>query len=284
VVLTDIYRGLGAAVRRGEVRELRIVQIFPKGTPVGNSPPIGLAGEENGRAILGTVPVEADGSARFLVPSRRPVLFQALDADGFAVQTMRTITYLQPGERISCAGCHEDRMTAPPPGPAPLALRRGPSAIEPGALGGRPFSFMEVVQPVLDRRCVSCHGGAKTEGKVDLTAAPRDAYVRSYVTLCGDRDFAGGGTNPKNAAEALVPRFGMRNRIEVTPPGGMYGARGSRLMKMLREGHEDVVLDPGETRRLAAWIDLNAIFYGVNLPPDQARQLRGERVAMPDLQ
>jgi hypothetical protein len=64
----------------------------------------------------------------------------------------------------------------------------------------------------------------------------------------------------------------------------MYGARGSRLMRMLREGHGDVVLEPGEMRRLAAWIDLNAIFYGVSLPADQARQLRGERVPMPDLQ
>ena len=175
-------------------------------------------------------------------------------------------------------------MTAPPPGRAPLALRRAPSPAAPGDLGGRPFSFIEVVQPVLDRRCVSCHGGAKTEGKVDLTAAPRDGYVRSYVALCGDRDFSGAGTNPKNAAEALVPRFGMRNQVAVTPPGGMYGAAGSRLLKILREGHAGAVLEPADLRRLAAWIDLNAIFYGVNSPEEQSRQIRGERVGMPDLE
>ena len=115
-------KGLGG-VPRGTIRELRVVQIFPKLTHVANQPPVGMASEENPRAILGTVPVEADGSARFLVPASRPLLFQALDADGFAYQTMRSVTYVQPGERISCVGCHE-RPTSPPADRG----RRGPSA------------------------------------------------------------------------------------------------------------------------------------------------------------
>jgi len=286
VVLLDVYRGLGD-VPRGRIRSLRIVQIFPKTTNLANAPPIGIAGEENGRAILGTVPVEPDGSARFIAPAGRPILFQALDEDGFAYQTMRTTTYLHPGEVLSCAGCHEDRRSAPAragAGAQAMALRRPPSAIDPGPLGGRPFSFVEAVQPILDGRCVRCHGGEKTEGKIDLTAVPAGAFTRSYVSLCGDRDFNGGGTNPKNAAEALVPRFGMRNQIQRTPPGGMYGALGSRLIRMLREGHHDVRLGDEEMRRIAAWIDLNAIFYGVNDPAEQARQLRGEAIAMPEIQ
>ncbi|MFH1265179.1 MAG: hypothetical protein ABIK89_05585, partial [Planctomycetota bacterium] len=64
IMLADVYQGLGD-VPRGTVKSLRIVQIFPKTTNLANSPPIGLAGEENARAILGTVPVESDGSARF---------------------------------------------------------------------------------------------------------------------------------------------------------------------------------------------------------------------------
>ena len=86
------------------------------------------------------------------------------------------------------------------------------------------------------------------------------------------------------AARYLVPRFGGRNQVQTTPPGGMYGARGSRLMKLLRDGHEDVQLDADELRRLAMWIDLNAIFYGVNLPEDQERMRRGEMVGMPNIQ
>ncbi len=268
MILADVYQGLGD-VPRGTIQALRIVQILPKTTPLANNPAIGVAGEENARAILGTVPVEPDGSARFTVPARKPVLFQALDRDGFACQTMRSVTYLQPGERVSCIGCHESRTTAPAPGEV-MALRRGPSRIEPGPLGGRPFSYAEVVQPLLDKHCVRCHGGEKTEGKLDLTPAPQGRFTRSYLALCADAK--------------RVPRFRMRNRIQITPVGGKYGAIGSGLMKLLRAGHEKVSLSPKELARLAAWIDLNAVFYGVYSAEDQARQRRGERVPMPDVQ
>jgi hypothetical protein len=161
---------------------------------------------------------------------------------------------------------------------------RPAARIQPGALGGRPFSFVEVVQPILDRHCVSCHGGAKPDAGIDLSRTVAGTFTRSYVSLCGDVNFWHTGTNPENAVKALVPRFGARNQIQVTPPGGQYGARGSRLIRLLRAGHYDVRLTDADYRRLGAWIDLNAIFYGVNQPEDQARQLRGEIVAMPQVQ
>ncbi len=282
MIVQDVYRGLGD-LPRGTIKQLRIVQIFPKTTPLANKPPIGLAGEENARAILGTVPVEADGSARFTVPARKLILFQALDENGFAYQTMRSVTYVQPGERVSCVGCHERRSTTPAPTDL-LALQRRPSRIEPGQLGGRPFSFVEVVQPLLDGHCVECHGGDQPDGGIDLTDTLHDGFTRSYWSLCNDRNFTGGGTNPKNAAEALVPRFGARNQIQTTPPGGKYGALGSRLINLLRSGHYDVKLTRQDFRRLAAWIDLNAVFFGVYDPEGQACQQRGEIVAMPEIQ
>jgi len=120
---------------------------------------------------------------------------------------------------------------------------------------------------------------------IDLTGNPEAGFTRSYRALCGgDGDFIGEKTNPENAVEALVPRFGARNQVQVTPPGGIYGALGSRLVRMLREGHHDVRLSPDDFRRLATWIDMNAIFYGVNHPEGQARQLRGEPVPMPEIQ
>ncbi len=281
--LADVYQGLGK-IPRGSIKRLRIVQIFPKTTPIANRPAVGLAGEENGRAILGTVPVEPDGSARFTVPALKPILFQALDENGFAYQTMRSATYVQPGEKVSCVGCHENRLTAPVSA-RPMAMQRPPSKIEPGRLGGRPFSYVEMVQPVWDKHCVACHApGKKQSGGIDLTGTPLRGFSQSYWSLCGRDNFNGGGTNPQNAAKALVPRFGARNQVQVTLPGGMYGARGSRLMKLLRDGHENVKLSADELRRVAAWIDCNAIFYGVNLPEDQARQLRGEPVPMPAIQ
>jgi len=285
MVVADVYEGLGD-VFRGQIKELRIVQIFPKTTNIANQPPIGIAAEENGRAVLGTVPVEADGSARFMVPAGKPFLFQALDQDGCAYQTMRSLTYVQPGEKVACVGCHEHKMTAPVSPPASLAaLRRPASKIQARPWDGRPFSYVEVVQPVLDQHCVRCHGGEKTEGKIDLTGAPQGAFSRSYVALMqDDRAFWHSGTNPENAAKYLVPRFGGRNQVQMTPPGGLYGARGSRLMKLLRDGHEGVTLGADELRRLALWIDLNAIFYGVYLPADQERMRRGETLGMPEIQ
>lgn len=280
--LTDVYTGLGD-IPRGSIRELRVVQILPKITNIADAPRIGLAREENARAILGTVPVEADGSAKFVVPALKPLLFQALDENGFAYQTMRTITYVQPGERVACFGCHESRLTAPT-NRAALALHRPASPIEPGEFGGRPFSYVEMVQPIWDQHCVRCHGPEKKDGQIDLSGKPKDGFSESYWALCGGVDFWGAGTNPNTAATAWVPRFGGRNQIQVTPPGGLYGARGSRLMKLLSSRHYDAQLTPDELRRVAAWIDCNAIFYGAYRPEDQARQLRGEPLSMPEVQ
>ena len=187
MMLTDVYQGLGD-IPRGTIKELRIIQILPKTTHLANTPRIGLALEENARAILGTVPVEPDGSARFLVPAMKPILFQALDQDGFAYQTMRTLTYVQPGERVACFGCHESRLTTPANHLA-SALHRPASAIEPGPYGGRPFSYMEMVQPIWNEHCVRCHGPEKKDGNFDLSDTPRDGFAQSYVALCSDRDF-----------------------------------------------------------------------------------------------
>ena len=285
MVLTDIHQGLGD-VPYGHIKKLRIVQVFPKDTWLANEPRVGFAGEENARAILGTVPVESDGSAYFVVPAHKPLLFQALDEDGFAWQTMRSTTYLQPGETTSCIGCHEQRASVPPPGrPVPLALRRAASIIDPGDLGGRPFSFVEVVQPILDRHCVRCHGGEKTEKALDLSSQPHQGFTRSYWALCGQPgDFDGSKTNSETAATAWVPRFGQRNAIQTTQPGGAYGALGSRLLKLLRDGHEQVKLSDKDLAQLAAWIDLNAVFYGAYTPEAQSKQLAGERIPMPAVQ
>ena len=285
MVVSDIYQGLGDAAR-GSIKAIRVVQVFPKSTWLANQPRIGVAGEENGRAILGTVPVEADGSAYFDVPAGKPILFQALDAQGMAYQTMRSLTYVQPGERTACVGCHEGRMSAPPTDArTPLAVRRGPSQIEPGELGGRPFGFVEVVQPILDRHCVRCHGGERIDGKVDLRGTPQQGFTQSYWALCGTPgEWKSLDFNPELAAARLVPRFVQRNRIQTTPTGGTFGARGSRLMKLLAAGHEGAVLAPNELQHVAAWIDMNAIFYGVYEPEQQARQLLGQRVAMPEIQ
>lgn len=282
ILVADVYQGL-SGIARSSVKEIRVIQIFPKSTPVGGMPPVGLAGEENARAVLGEAPVEEDGSVHLVVPARKPILFQLLDENGMACQTMRSLTYLQPGERVSCVGCHEKRTDVPSNG-MPLAAQRPPSQLVPKEYENEPFSYAKVVQPVLDKHCVRCHSGPDPKGKRDLTGEPFNGFSKSYWTLCGDKDFVGPNTNPETAAAALVPRFGMRNQVQMTPPGGLYGARGSRLIAKLNAGHKDVRLEKEDLRRIAQWIDCNAIFYGTYLPEEQARQLRGESVPMPELQ
>lgn len=256
------------------VRRLRIVQVLPKTTPHANNPTVGLANASPGKQVLGTVPVERDGSAYFYAPARIPLLFQALDEHGRAVQTMRSLTYLQPGEKASCVGCHEPRLSAPTPAALPtLAMRREPSRIAPGPGGSMPFSYPLLVQPVLDKHCVSCHGGDETAGPdgrpVLLTGEPDGRYTKSY-----------------NALAPLVP-FSSWSDLEtndepVTRPG-RFGAYASRLMDMLLAGHHDVQLGAEDVDRLVTWMDANALFYGTFDPEAQARQLRGEHIEGPAL-
>ncbi len=253
------------------VKGLRIIQVLPKTTPHSNTPRVGLANASPGKQVLGTVPVEADGSAFFRAPARIPLMFQALDERGMAIQTMRSLTYLQPGEQTSCVGCHEHRTTAPAVNQASLAALREPSSIAPGPDGSKPFSYPILVQPILDKHCVSCHGGEKTDGGLDLTGTPEGPFSRSYNALVRLVPFSSWQGTPQANHEPL------------THPD-QFGARASSLMPLLLEGHEDVRLSNEEYERLITWMDTNALFYGTFDPEDQKRQQRGEWIAGPALE
>lgn len=253
------------------ITHLRIVQVLVKTTPHANQPRVGLANASPGKQVLGTVPVEPDGSAYFRAPARVPLAFQALDEHGMAVQTMRSLTYLQPGEQASCIGCHEHRSAAPDARPSGLARLRDPSPLEPGPDGSRPLSYPLLVQPVLDRHCVSCHGGAEPAGGIVLTGEPSGEFSVSYHALAPRVAFSQWSGTPAENSEPL------------TYPD-RFGARASTLMQLLREGHEGVQLSAEELTRLATWMDANALFYGTFDPQDQQRQLQGDRIAGPAME
>lgn len=238
-LVQDVYRGL-EGVPRGAVRRLRVIAVPPKTQPHMNTPNLGVSAEDPGKYVLGTVPVEEDGSACFRVPSGIPVFFQALDADGVAFQTMRSLTYVWPGQTLSCVGCHESRETAPIPVAGYLAaLRREPSKITPGPEGSWPLRYDCLVQPVLDRHCVSCHrpGAEDPRGAaLDLTPA------KSYGTLLSWKD--------KDLHRLVFERD--RSIVGETP------ARRSRLLALLRSGHAGVALDRDSLGRLVTWMDAYA--------------------------
>jgi len=151
-----------------------------------------------------------------------------------------------------------------------MALCRAPSVIEPGPDGSKPFSYPILVQPVLDKKCVSCHNAKKPDGKVILTGEPQGRYTASYNALAPRVPFSAWGSISGNGEPATMP--------------DRFGARASRVTKILLAGHYDVVLTPEEWDRLVTWMDTNALFYGTFDPADQARQQRGERIKGPAIE
>jgi hypothetical protein len=287
--LSDVYEGLPKATR-GTLKQIRVVQVFPKTTRDSMVPRIGVAGEENTRAILGVTPVEADGSARFLVPAGKPILLQVLDANGFAYRTMRSSTSLMPGERVSCVGCHENKMmVSTAAAKVVIAMKREAAELTPTPESGRPYGFVENVQPLFDAKCVSCHNDKESKGGINLsrTLMGSNGYTASYETLCTTKGADGKAVRrlSKKNGRPLVTFYAMRNQIQVTPEGGMDGAIGSGLVQMLKAGHGEVKLTAPELLRVGTWIDMNAVFYGVYEPAEQlALQREGKPVPMPEIQ
>ncbi|MCP5520791.1 MAG: hypothetical protein H7A46_04515 [Verrucomicrobiales bacterium] len=247
------------------ITHLRVIQVLLKTTPNADSPRVGAAFAAPGKQVLGTVPVEQDGSAYFEAPARTPLLFQALDSRGRAIQTMRSLVYLQPGEHQSCIGCHEHRMTAPSVNGRALALTRAPSSIQPGPEGSRPFSYPRLVQPVLNRHCVRCHDGTEPDRPV-LTGDPEGAFTKSYNALVSRVSFSAWNRPERNYEPLTEP---LR-----------FGSLASPLTAMLAAGHGEVALSPEDEERLFTWIDANALFYGTFDVNDQRRQLAGELIAV----
>ena len=253
--------------------ELRIYQVLPKETThMANRPRIGMANAESARMLLGSVPVEADGSAYFRVPAGKPIYFQSVDAQGRAIQSMRSVTYLQPGERRGCVGCHETPGSVPP-NHALQALQRPPSRIEPGPDGTQPWSFPRLVQGVLDRHCVSCHDGSGSAETFapDLTGEVDGEFTRSYTSL---RPFV------------RWYEWGGESIAQIVTRPGHGGADESPLLGILQDDHHRQKFDmpDSDLRRLYIWLDANAPFYGTYRDESRTRQLAGESVDPPRLQ
>jgi hypothetical protein len=195
------------------------------------------------KASLGTVPIASDGSARFLAPAGKVLYFQLLDENFDELQRMRSVVQLQPGERRSCVGCHENRRTAPPP-ELGEALLQPPRYLEPPPWGTEPFDYQQVVQPVLDRHCVQCHDGGEPE-RIDLRGTLDSERVpTSYRAL-----IEGGWV------DFFDYTYGMRH-LKAEPLS--FGSIKSRLWKVLADRHhEEISMQTPERRAIKAWIDLN---------------------------
>ena len=265
-LLANVGHGL-RETRPGEIKALRVVAVPPKTHPTMNFPTLGITADDPGKCVLGTVPVEEDGSAYFRAPAGVILFFQALDARGLAVQTMRSVTHVQPGQTLGCIGCHESRELAPPPR-AVHAASRPPSRITPGPEGSWPFRFDHLVQPVLESRCVSCHqpqGRDPAASKYDLTAA------RAYDALVG------------YGKPSLRDQVWAAYRRGWSVEGDGISAR-SALRALLEhpDGHYQVRLTGEERERLYTWMDTYAQRLG-HFSEGQERELVELREACAEL-
>jgi hypothetical protein len=255
-LLADVYQGL-PGVPRDQIKSLRLVAVPAKTHPTMNFPSLGVTADDPGKCVLGTVPVEADGSAYFRVPAGVIVFFQALDEAGVTVQTMRSATHVQPGQTLSCIGCHEHRHQAPATRPA-LAGLREPSPLTPGPEGSWPLRFDHLVQPVLDQKCAGCHHPAATNavaGKLNLSPA------KAYSTLV-----AWGKPSLKDLVMA-----GYRRGHSLVGDGI---AQRSALWSLLTTStsHHDLRLSAEDRERLLTWMDTYAQRLG-HFSDEQEREL-----------
>ncbi len=248
--LENVYEGRQMVeVARGSVKKLLILESLPK--PInftGGMDPLSYVGTFSLPRVLGTVPVEPDGSAHFRAPALRPLFFVALDERGRAIKRMQSFTQLMPGEYQGCTGCHEERASAPRPYPvagAVSASRRRPSPIDAADRAFDVPDFPRHVQPVLDRHCVRCHNPDDRKGGVDLCADRGPMFSMGYYTLAAWRQIADG----RNFAKSNYAPYAL-------------GSGGSPLMSKLDGSHHGARPTPQEVATVALWLDASAPYPG----------------------
>jgi hypothetical protein len=255
LILTNVNVGRNMeGVKPGEIRKLLVLESLPK--PInytGGMDPLTYGGSFTLERVVGTVPVEADGSAYFELPALRSFFFVAMDANDLSVKRMQSFLSVQPGETLSCIGCHEDRAHAVHY-PANLkALMRAPSKVRPVRHVPEVFDFPRDVQPILDKHCVSCHDYEKHEGASDgpraggvaLTGDRGPMFSHSYYTLTITKQFADGRNE---AVSNRAPRS--------------IGSSASPIMKKLSGEHYGAKLTPQEIDVIRYWIEVGAPYPG----------------------
>lgn len=253
----DVYEGTHMkGVERGAARFLRVVESPPKlnwtpqawGGQGQQAPGMNWTNFENKR-ILGEVPVEEDGSAYFEVPSNKFVYFQLLDKDRKMIQSMRSGTMVQSGEVNGCIGCHDDRINVPPPGGKILmAMAKKPARMNGwNAQAPELFSYMKQVQPIFDKKCVSCHDfDIKDRNKLVLAGDNNPYFNASYVDLYVKKKISVVGAGPAAIQQPYS-----------------WGSHASVLTKTIDGQHHDVQLSEDEKRVIYTWMDINAAYYPV---------------------
>ncbi|NQV32751.1 MAG: hypothetical protein HQ515_08660, partial [Phycisphaeraceae bacterium] len=275
------------------VKYLRVLQIDAKTytpwrkTYQHSGPSISVTQADGVKRILGTTPVEADGSVCFEVPPGVSLHFQLLDREYRCVQTMRSFTGVMPGEVRGCVGCHEGRRSTPANDDGGLAMRRGPLALTPPPWGAAvSIGYERFVQPVLDRYCGACHQGqGKARAKLDLTLRDTDLqdpvfpdlpsqFKEPYVTLVGggndwyhpvDKKLINPYGLPVSISGCLIVE-GYRERtpeaLATLEPMTHMSSASLLIRRAMDEKHIEARMDNESLRRLIGWVDAAGPYLG----------------------
>ena len=255
LILADVAQGRNmGGVKPGEIKKLLVLEQLP--VPFHDSPGfdgISLWGPFTIARILGTVPVEPDGSAYLEVPAMRSLFFVSLDENDLSVKKMQSFVTVQPGEVTSCVGCHDSRTESPRSlgHNTLMAVGRRPSKIEPVPGAPQIVDFHRHVQPLLDKHCVECHGANDPDGEISLDAGPgypshgRGRVLNSYVELVRRFQEVADG---RNAHGNHPPRT--------------IGSSASKLMTRIDGSHYDVKVSAAEATLVRLWLDSGAVANG----------------------
>lgn len=263
MTLENVYFGRNMeGVENGDIKKLLVMEALPK--PVnfsGTMEPTSMGGTFTLNRVLGTVPIEVDGSAHFEIPAMRSIFFVALDENDLSVKRMQSFTCVQPGERFSCLGCHEERTSSPPMGKRTIALKRPPSKITP-VPGDLPdvYDFPRDIQPILDKHCVKCHDveqqGTYTEDGKQKLCGP----LSGGISLAGDRGpiFSHAYANLTILRQFTDGRDANGNKAPRT-----IGTGDSPLLAKISSGkHHGVKVTARERDIVRLWIESSAVYAG----------------------
>ncbi len=269
--VADIYNGPGLrGVPRGTAKSVRVFAYHYAYNKSGSHEGVGTESSWDMKYVLGTAPVNEDGSVYFTAPAHTPISLQPLDENGQALQLMRSWLVGMPGEKVTCTGCHESANSiynVPP-------LLTSPATMKPWGGKGIAWSFMREIQPILNRRCVACHNDLNTDtdmtmdglyGKQSLRGSrPNLANINPTILAYRDGMNPGGAgafTRSYHDLNPYVRRPGPESDNHLLNPGE-YAANTSLLVQLLKRGHYGVELTDDEWRTLYTWIDLNVPFWG----------------------
>lgn len=279
----------GTDIPKGLVKHLRVIEMDPKTystwlkTVQHDGPAIAPHHPETIKRILGTVPIEEDGSVNVKIPAGKAIYFQLLDEKFRCVQTMRSFTGVMPGEVRGCVGCHEQQDNVPSMTARSIAQKKGPATITPPPWGRESIGYERFAQPILDKYCGSCHQGdnnPKARQRLDMTfrdsahkfrSRPghrkndKSPFTEPYLTFVSGRTGWGVDKEKISLSGALIVEgYGQNdsNSLKTLAPMSIFSYKSQLLENATSGKHHKVKIDPDSERRLTAWIDCNCPYLG----------------------